>query len=350
MNPQQLTGLFIVVLSGLVMGTSPWPLKLMKRFEYEHFGFVSMLVALFVIPWAITLVLCPEPFAVFEVPTRIFLLGNAFTFCWGIAQVLALLCFLRIGVSLTYGILCAVGLCVGVTIPMIFKASGVFAAAPDIFSSTGLTILAGVAVMLVGICLASLAGLGREKHLNAQQPQTDQPQNNARPAGHFTVSLIMVIVAGALSTGWGFAFSYTQDPITEVMKSHGASAFAASIAVWAFVLLGAAAVNVIYPASLMKAHRSWPVLANPKEISLSLIYGLLFFIPSALLGTGMVRLGVLGASVGWGVVQGTLIIGGQLLGFATGEWRGVHGKPRKQMFAAIAFIVVAIAIMALARA
>ena len=181
----------------------------------------------------------------------------------------------------------------------------------------------------------------------AQRGREGREERNGREEG---VALIMVIVAGALSTGWGFAFSYTQDPITEVMKSHGASAFAASIAVWAFVLLGAAAVNVIYPASLMKAHRSWPVLANPKEISLSLIYGLLFFIPSALLGTGMVRLGVLGASVGWGVVQGTLIIGGQLLGFATGEWRGVHGKPRKQMFAAIAFIVVAIAIMALARA
>jgi hypothetical protein len=31
--------------------------------------------------------------------------------------------------------------------------------------------------------------------------------------------------------------------------------------------------------------------------------------------------------VGSGVTQGTLIIGGALLGFLAGEWRGVTGKP-----------------------
>ena len=37
------------------MGTSAWPLKLMRHFQYEHFGFVSMLFALLVLPWAMTL-------------------------------------------------------------------------------------------------------------------------------------------------------------------------------------------------------------------------------------------------------------------------------------------------------
>ena len=44
-----LSGLLITTLSGLVMGTSPWPLKLKRRFQYEHFAFVSMLFALVVL-------------------------------------------------------------------------------------------------------------------------------------------------------------------------------------------------------------------------------------------------------------------------------------------------------------
>ena len=45
-----LSGIVITVLAGLVMGTSPWPLKLMRRFQYEHFALVSMLFSLGSIP------------------------------------------------------------------------------------------------------------------------------------------------------------------------------------------------------------------------------------------------------------------------------------------------------------
>ena len=89
---------------------------------------------------------------------------------------------------------------------------------------------------------------------------------------------------------------------------------------------------------------------HPREVVLALVYGLLFFIPSALLGKGMLLLGALGASVGWGLVQGTLILGGQLLGFASGEWRGVSGPPRRQIYLAIVLLVVAMVILAFANA
>ena len=54
-------------------------------------------------------------------------------------------------------------------------------------------------------------------------------------------------------------------------------------------------------------------------------------------------------SIGWGIVQGTLILGGQALGFASGEWRGVHGRPRTYMYAAIAVLVAAMVILARAK-
>ncbi len=342
MHETVLFGVLVTAVSGLVMGTSPWPLKLMRQFRYEQFAFVSMLFALLILPWAITLLFCPNVLAAYRaVPAGVIVRANLFSLGWGIAQVLALLCFVRIGVSLTYGILCAIGACVGVITPMLFKASGVFAGAPDLGSKAGLTVLGGVVVMVGGVFLASRAGFGREQALQSAEP------SRAAPASGFGLGLAMVIVAGVLSAGWGFAFAYAQGPIIEAMKAQGAPDMAAGIAVWAVALFGAALVNTLYPAFLLSRNHGWKLLArNPGELLLALVYGLLFFIPSVLLGKGMLLLGALGASVGFGVVQATLILGGQILGFASGEWRGVTGKPRTDIYRAIGVLIVSMAILA----
>jgi len=183
-----LLGILVVVLSGLIMGTSPWPLKLLRHFQYEHFAFISMLVGLVILPWAITLLFCPQPFtALAQVKGYVLLKANLFAFSWGIAQVLALLCFVRIGVSLTYGILCSIGAAVGVITPMIFKASGVFQGAPDLLSKPGLIILFGVVVMVLGVVFASMAGAGREK----LQTQNDDHSQRPKFHGKFAVGLTM---------------------------------------------------------------------------------------------------------------------------------------------------------------
>jgi hypothetical protein len=348
MDTTLIFGVLVVTASGLVMGTSAWPLKLMRSFQYEQFGFVSMLFSLLILPWAITLCTCPHVWEAYaSVPAWTLIKANLFSLSWGIAQVLALLCFVRIGVSLTYGILCSIGAAVGVTVPMLFKASGAFSQAPDLFSKAGLCVMLGAAVMIVGVCFASLAGFGREKIQKARSSPASTKPNAAK--GNFAVGLIMVIVSGVLSAGWGFAFSYSQGPIIEAVKARGASDFFANIAVWPIILLGAALVNILYPACLMTKNRSWNVLTrHPREIALALVYGLLFFIPSVLLGRGMLMLGVLGASVGWGLVQGTLILGGQALGFISGEWKGVTGRPRVQIYTAIIILIAAMVIFAFA--
>ena len=351
MSGEILFGIVVVVLAGLIMGTSPWPLKMMRQFQYEHFAFISMLVALVILPWSITMIFCPQPFAALsKVDGAVLLKANLFAFSWGIAQVLAMLCFMRIGVSLTYGILCSIGAAVGVITPMIVKASGVFSQAPDPLSKPGLIILGGTAVLLAGVVFASLAGAGREKIITAAKPLDPAQAGSPAKSKGFGIGLVMVVVAGVLSVGWGCAFTYSQDAIIQAMKAQGAADFPANIAVWAVALLGAAIPNVLYPALLMTRKKTWGMLAtNPREIGLSIVYGILFFAPSALLGKGMLLLGALGASVGWGSVQGTLILGGQILGFASGEWRGVTGKPRQQVYAAIVLLIVAMIIIAIGR-
>ena len=56
-------------------------------------------------------------------------------------------------------------------------------------------------------------------------------------------------------------------------------------------------------------------------------------------------LGALGASIGWGIQQAMQMTGGQLLGFVSGEWRGVQGRPRLLMYLAIALLIAASVIL-----
>ncbi len=401
---ETMLGVLAVALGGVIMGSGAWPFKLMKSFQFEHWWFVGMLVGLVVMPWTITLLGCPDAFEGFRnVPLGAIVKANLFAFGWGIANVLCGICFVRIGVALTGAVLSGLGLSIGTIVPLVCKGSGLFKDAPDIGSPPGLLILAGVAVMLVGVITASVAGFGRDKAL----------QKADSPTGNFRAGLIMAVIAGVLSTGTAFTFIYSQHPIVSnlsiiaadstvkvsvdgrkdlsgerTVRADGmlavsdtlavqigglrASAAAdllaerlgmrndpadpavkletgsipANFGVWAVGLMAGALVNLLYAAFVLTKKRSWSVfLAHPKELALAIIIGVNFSVAVTLMGKGMLLLGALGASIGWGIQQAMQMTGSQGLGFLSGEWRGVHGRPRTQMYVAIAVILAAAGIM-----
>jgi hypothetical protein len=332
-------GALTVVLAGLVQGSGVWPMKFLRKYKFEHWWFLAMLIGLVIAPWVITLTLCPEPWQAYrEIEPSTLIKANLFALAWGVANVLCGLCFVRIGVALTGGILTGLGVSVGVTLPMIIKGSGLFSEAPNLGSPAGKAVLVGVAIMLVGVVLAAFAGFGRDRILRS----TDQPRT-----GSFVGGLVMVVIAGALSAGISFAFVYSQGPIVSAMKAHAAGDIPANFAVWAIGLMGGALVNVTYPAYLMTKNKSWGVLLDSWwELLLSVAIGINFIIGVALMGRGMLLLGPLGASVGFGVQQAMQMLGGQTVGFASGEWRGISGRPRHQMYLAIGVLIAAAVVMA----
>jgi hypothetical protein len=117
--------------------------------------------------------------------------------------------------------------------------------------------------------------------------------------------------------------------------------------VWAVGLLGGAVVNLVYPIYLLTKNKSWLVfVTNGRDLGLSVLIGAQFCLALVLIGKGMVLLGVLGASIGAGIQQAMQMVGGQGLGFLSGEWREVYGRPRIQMYLAIATLLVATLVMA----
>lgn len=383
------------------MGSGSWPFKLMRKYQFEHWWFVGMLVGLIIMPWSITLLGCQHTLqSLRHIPISAVLLGNMFAVGWGIANVLCGLCLVRIGVALTGAILAGLGVSVGAIMPLVFKGSGLFKNAPNLFSTAGLTICTGVAMMLVGVIFASLAGLGQHREFKKQE----------RPQGNYFFWLALTVVAGILSSFMTFVFVYSQDPIVanlsyvqpgdeikinidghskmsgnyivgtdgtidiahlgivpvaedsawnaasriaqkaKVTKSSvrvETGSIPATFGVFALGLLGGAVINLGYAGYLLTKKRSWGLLIrHPSELALAVIIGVNFSLAVALMGKGMLLLGALGGSIGWGIQQSMQMTGSQLVGFISGEWRGIYGKPRRQMILAIMILIVAAIVLA----
>jgi hypothetical protein len=78
--------------------------------------------------------------------------------------------------------------------------------------------------------------------------------------------------------------------------------------------------NVVEPAILISREGSWATCVQyPGQILLSAMIGIQFFTGVSPMGHGTLALGVLGASVGFGMSQGMQIVDGQILGFLSGE-------------------------------
>lgn len=335
-----LSGILTAGLGGTAAGSLGWPMKLMKKFHFEQIWLPGMLFGLLLIPWTITFVFCPNALtALGDVELWVFIKANVFSLAWGIGNVLLGISLVRIGSSLSFAILSGIGIPLGVIVPMIFKGSGIFEQAPDLFSPAGTVILAATVLILAGVVFVSLAGFGRDKMLKI----------NKKTTGGFLGGLVMCIVSGFCSVGPAFAFVYSQAPIREAMIEQGAMEWPASIAVWASSMFLGVMVNVLYPVFLMTKKKTWYILKNnPKEIGLSFIVGFNLFLAFGLWGLGMLLLGPFGASLGFGIYFTFQILSAQGLGWISGEWRNISGKPIKHMIIAVVFLVCAAVIMAYA--
>lgn len=397
-----IVGALVVAAGGLIMGSSAWPYKLMRTYQFEHWWFVSGVAGLVVMPWTIALLGCHHPWqALGSLPVSAIVLGNLFALGWGIANVLCGLCYYRIGVALTGAILAGLGASAGAIVPMVFKGSGRFQDAPSLGSPAGRAVLVGVAILLAGVVCAALAGFGRDRALKQLQ----------QTSGGFLGGLIMAAIAGVLSSFMAFVFVYSQAPIVahfsdiepgqEITVTIGAErhqatvsaegdaalpplgsvpvagvtaavaeqriaerirsagrgevpevrvetgSISATFAVFAVGLMAGALLNIGYAVHRLNRNKSWRVLTQSgTECLLAIAIGVNFSVAVTLMGKGMLLLGALGASIGWGIQQAMQMTGGQLLGFLSGEWRGVRGTPRRQMYLAIAFLIAASVVLA----
>ncbi len=118
---------------------------------------------------------------------------------------------------------------------------------------------------------------------------------------------------------------------------------------WSLVLAGALIVNVGYSFYLLSRNKTWRNFGTDiAELRNPVLGGCMWMGEIAIYSSGTTFLGILGVSVGWALFQITMILGGNLAGLMTGEWRQVEARIHKVNLAGVVVLFLAMVLFGLA--
>ncbi len=319
-------GFALSLLAGVLAGTCMLPMKFARRWSWENTWLVFSIVSLVILPWGLALAIVKNLFAVYAaLPHSAFIPPVLFGAGWGIAQVLFGLSIARLGMALGYAIVIGLGALLGTLIPLFVQHSDIAA------SRRGALVFSGIAVMLLGIAMASWAGRKRE----------------AAATSKYGSALALAILCGLLAPMLNYAFAFG-DSIADQAVRLGNSREAAGYAVWPIALLGGLAPNICYAAFLLSRNRTWSSFRNTlrPDIWCGIAMGILWMGAMAVYGVSSVYLGVLGTSAGWALFQIFMIMTANGSGLLTAEWQGAPVPAKWGMALSLLLLVLATALIA----
>src|SRR6201996_584270 len=146
-------GIVLALLGGICVGNCMLPLKRIRTWPWECTWLVFSLVSLALVPCLIALCVVPGwPYIYASLGPAVWLPSLLFGFGWGIAQVLFGISVMRLGMSLAFTIIVGLGTVFGTLIPLIMLHREI------LFSSNSRLLLAGSALMVIGVVLSGIAG------------------------------------------------------------------------------------------------------------------------------------------------------------------------------------------------
>ncbi len=215
MNP--FLGVFFHWLGGLASGSFYVPYKGVKKWSWETYWLVGGFFS-----W----IICPSAFAYFMTSDLIGVLKQQsastlwwtyfFGAMWGFGGLTFGLTMRYLGMSLGMGV--ALGYCAafGTLVPPIFKGEFV----SILHTTSGQVILSGVLVCLLGIGIAALAGLTKEREMPEDQKKKVIKEFN------FKKGILVATFSGIMSACFAFALQAGGDIRTDSLKAgylHGAA-------------------------------------------------------------------------------------------------------------------------------
>jgi L-rhamnose-H+ transport protein len=141
-----------------------------------------------------------------------------------------------LGMSLGMAVALGYTAAFGTLMPPIFR--GVFAS-EVLGTRSGLTILAGVGICLLGIVFAGAAGMSKEKEMTEEQKRASIKEFNLKKG------LVVATFSGVMSACFAYGLA-AGDPIKEITLRHGTPVLWQGLPVLVVVLLGGFSTNFIW--------------------------------------------------------------------------------------------------------
>ena len=325
----------LTLLAGLMAGNCMLPLKFARYWKWENTWLVFSVASLVILPWALALGLVDHLFETYRALSLLqFAVPFLFGAGWGIAQILFGISVLRLGLGLAYAIIIGLGALLGTLVPLMIQHRS------QVSAYALVEILAGVAVMILGISLSTWGGQIRERahRLDAR----------TLPASGYFLAVLLAILCGIMAPMLNFSFAFGQD-IAHQAALLGNSELHAAYAVWPVGLAGGFIPNLGYSLFLLRKNKTWPAFRLGRaEIFLPVLMSILWMGSLALYSMSATYLGLLGTSIGWGLFQIFMIMTATLSGVLTGEWKGAPASSKLLLASGLVCLAGATALLAMA--
>ena len=263
-----------------------------------------------------------------------------FGFFWGLGSMTLGISFGLIGLSLAYALNYGAQIAVGGMGPFIIHHSD------QLTTAHGYTIMAGVAVCILGVIVC-----GRAATLKSKSQAGDSGGQTVLTGGKLIKGLIVAVGSGVLCACYGIAVSYG-GAVTDIsVGQYGNPGWRAAFVVAALILWGGSISACGFCIYKLCVNKTWSTLAQPgigRVLLIALVMACLHDGAILFLGVGVPKLGTqtFGAAIAYPVFMSFAIIVGNVNGFLTKEWKGASKQSIYWIITGIIILIVGVSVFA----
>src|SRR6266496_3954039 len=235
MNPA--LGVFFHWLGGLASASFYVPYRGVRNWAWETYWLVGGFFSWIIAPWILALTMTRDLMTVLhETPSSSLLWAYTFGVLWGLGGLTFGLTMRYLGMSLGMAVALGYTAAFGTLMPPIFR--GVFVS-EVLGTRSGLVILAGVAVCLLGIAFAGAAGVSKEREMSTEQKRASIKEFDLKRG------LLVATFSGIMSSCFAYGLA-AGDPIKAITVQHGTPPLWQGLPVLVVVLAGGFTTNFIW--------------------------------------------------------------------------------------------------------
>lgn len=329
-------GMAIILVSGVLNGSFPAPMKYSRRWRWENTWLVFATVGLLLLPCLMAAGFVPKLVDLYRgAAPHMVLYPLVFGFFWGIAQVTFGLGISAVGMALAIAVVAGLSSLGGSLLPVLMLNRAA------LLQPSGLLLLASMPVLIAGLAFSGAAGKRREKE------QPNPPNAAGAVKQSFVAGLAICIFTGVFGSNLNIGFVFGGD-LSRRSVAMGANPVTATYAVWALVLGAGFIPNLVYCVYLLIRNRTWSLFYQPGWLGEALLGTAMAFLwLGGMLGYGVgaTLAGKYGTSLGYVLLAASIILASNLLGILTGEWKSTSTRTRRLLVYGIALIVASVVIL-----
>ncbi len=237
MNPNPALGVFFHWLGGLASASFYVPYRGVKNWAWETYWLVGGFFSWIIAPWLLALTMTRDLTQVLhQAPGSALFWAYTFGVLWGLGGLTFGLTMRYLGMSLGMAVALGYTAAFGTLMPPIFR--GEFTS-QVLGTRSGLIILGGVAICLLGIAVAGAAGVSKEREMSDEQKRASIKEFDLKKG------LLVATFSGIMSACFAYGLA-AGDPIKSITVQHGTPGLWQGLPVLVVVLAGGFTTNFIW--------------------------------------------------------------------------------------------------------